>query len=327
MPLTVALIAAALLAYLFPQLGDTDGPLRPELTTKLAVTLIFLLQGLTLPTRKLLHSARRLKVHAYCLAANFLIAPLLMLGILELVGDSLPTDLANAFLYLAFLPTTISSAIVMTSNSRGDSSTALFACAFSNILGIFLTPLLCILFIPTLAHGSLPLLPTLQKLSLLILLPLVIGQLLRPLARETFDRLHPRFKTLSTALVVYIVFIAFCHSVTGQAWSSLSLPDLLKTIGLVLLFLAVLSIAIWRWSTIPTSDLPERIACFFCGSQKTLAAGVPMAAILFASQAESLGILLLPLMLFHPLQLVLGAALTPRFASLANKESGNQPAS
>ncbi|MDQ8205475.1 bile acid:sodium symporter family protein [Pelagicoccus sp. SDUM812003] len=321
---TLALVGAVVVAILLPDLGVKGGPLRAELTTKIAVFLTFLLQGLSLPTRQIAASAAKFKIHFYCQVANFVIAPLLMLGYLPLVGMFLIPDIHPGFLYLAALPTTISSAIVMTSSSGGDGSTALFSTTLSNILGIFITPTLCAFLLATGPSQGGSLGELIGKLSLLVLLPIVVGQLLRPFVREWVNRSKKLFKRLSNGFIVFIVYAAFCQSVKNGIWLQIGAPAVLATLVVTLVFLLLFSSVVWFGSKLITSRRPERIAAFFCGSQKTLATGVPMASVIFANQsgsmaAVSIGLIILPLMCYHPLQLILAGLLSPRFTKWAEE--------
>ena len=315
---TLALLAAVVAAVLFPELGAKGGPLKTELTTKIAVALTFVVQGLSLPTRHIARSAAKLRLHAFCQIANFVVAPLLMLGFLAIFGSFLHPGIRIGFLYLSALPTTISSAIVMTANSDGDSSAALFATALSNILGIFVTPLLCALLIESPSSGGPSLANLIGKLSTLVLLPLVVGQCIRPFVRGWAIRSKKLFKRLSNSFIVFVVFAAFCSSVQNGIWVETGAAAVGLTFGFVLLFLLCFSGLVWMASRLATGERPERIAAFFCGSQKTLASGVPMAPILFAhyqgQDAMMLGLVILPLMCYHPLQLILAGILSPFLA-------------
>ncbi len=314
--LTLALVAAIVLAALAPELGARGGPLRPETSAKAAVFLIFLMQGLSLPTRQLLRSAANARLHAFCLACNFLLGPALMLGLLAAFGPWLPENLRPGLLFLAVLPTTISSAVVMTANSRGDTAAALFATTLSNLLGIVATPFLCLWLLDAPNLQFPPLNPLFASLAGLVLLPLLLGQCLRPFAREPIRRAAPAFKTAANALVVFIVFAAFCDSAASGLWSRLGPDYLAAAFGLCLLYLAAFSGLVWFAAPLASRSPASRSAAFFCGSHKTIATGVPMATLLFAAApAADLGALLLPLMIFHPLQLILGGILAPRFAA------------
>ncbi|MBC2605436.1 bile acid:sodium symporter family protein [Pelagicoccus albus] len=318
---TLALLGAVLAAILFPELGVKGGPLQTQITTKIAVALTFVIQGLSLPTRQIAASATKLRLHAFCQVSIFLVAPLLMLGYMTVVGGLLHPGIEAGFFYLAALPTTISSAIVMTSNSEGDSSSALFSTTLANVLGIFATPLLCSIFLSASSEDGPQLSTLIGKLSMLVLAPLVLGQLIRPLVRDWAKASKKLFKRLSNSFIVFIVFAAFCQSVSSGIWGQIGLAAVLLTLVLTLVFLFLFSSVVWFSSPLGSSEKPERIAAFFCGSQKTLASGVPMASILFASLPAdgnmAIGLMILPLMCYHPLQLFLAGAISPYFAKIA----------
>src|SRR5690606_17054154 len=123
---TLGLAAAVAAALVWPRVGAPGGPLRPEVSAKLLVALIFLIQGLTLPTRQLIRSAGKLRLHLFCQACNFAAAPLLMLGLLLAIGSWIQPEIAAGLVFLAALPTTISSAVALTATSEGDTGAALF---------------------------------------------------------------------------------------------------------------------------------------------------------------------------------------------------------
>ncbi len=313
---TVALLAIVAAAFLFPEWGSQGGPLRAEITTKIAVALTFLVQGLSLPTRHIVASATKLRLHGFCQASIFLLAPAVMFCVLLVFGTWIQADLRTGFIYLSALPTTISSAIVMTANSDGDSSAALFSSTLANVLGIFATPVLCAFLLSASIEADLPLLPLIGKLSLLVLLPLLIGQSIRPFVREWALRSKQTFKRLSNSFVLFIVYAAFCGSFSSGIWLQVGTSELAIAFLLSILFLTLFSSIVWLASPLASRRIPERIAAFFCGSQKTLAAGVPMASLIFASnssgeQATSLGLIILPLICYHSMQLFLAGGLSP----------------
>ncbi|MEM9160215.1 MAG: bile acid:sodium symporter family protein [Verrucomicrobiota bacterium] len=312
---TLALIAAVIAATLFPEFGAQGGLLKSEFTTKALVALTFLIQGLSLPTTQILKSAAKVKLHLYCQICNFVLAPLIMLGALVLVGSHFHPGIYTGFIYLAVLPTTISSAIVMTNNADGDSSAALFSTTLSNILGVFATPILCSLLLNTGSKaevGSLG--PLIAKLSQLVLVPLIAGQILRRFVRDWANRSKGAFKKISNGAIIFIVYAAFCNSVKNGVWSQVSQSSIIFAILLTILFLGVFSSLVWFASPVAARTMPERIASFFCGSQKTLAAGVPMASVIFTSNGETnVGLILLPIMCYHPTQLFLAGFIAPVF--------------
>ena len=317
-------MGAVVLAVLFPGPGAAGGVLKTEVTTKALVALTFLILGLSLPTRQLLSSAAKIKLHAFCQLSNFVLAPAIMLGLLALFGSYLHEGIYLGAIYLSVLPATISSAIILTGNADGDSSAALFSTTLSNALGVFATPILCSILLKTSGETELSSLGALiSKLSMLVLLPLVIGQALRKFLRDWANRSKSLFKKTSNGAIVFIVYAAFCNSVENDIWSQVGFATIVSTIVFSLLFLGVFSLLVWIISPLAARDHSERIAAFFCGSQKTLAAGVPMASVIFSSMPgisnSVAGLILLPLMCYHPAQLFLAGFLSPVFKRASHK--------
>ena len=314
-----ALLGALLLAFLFPALGADEGPLRAGMLGKAGVMVIFFLQGLSLKTRELASGMQNLNVHAFVQSWIFLLSPLILWTagfILKTAG--LP-GLAAGFFYLGLLPTTISSAVAFTSAARGSVASAIFNTTFSNVLGVFWVPAGCLLFFS--AGGGLQaslLGPLLLKLAWLILLPLAAGQLLRPFAfgKPLFKALAPLFKHINQGIILFIVFAAFCKSVLDDTWGDVSPLSILLLLGLTLSAVLLIHGSVWLSSRWMLADPAERVTALFCGSQKTLAAGAPMAMAIFTDGTSlgetSLSLILLPLLCYHPLQLFLAAFLLPR---------------
>lgn len=321
---TLVLFAVVLLAFLLPEAGRSGGWLQTQWTGRLAAMLIFFLQGLSLPTRELARGLLHLRLHVFVQAWNFLLVPavawlfwLLFLRFFEPV-------LVSGFLYLAVLPTTISSAVALTTAAGGDVSAALFNTTLSNLLGVVLVPAWCFFLFAASAETLPPVLPLFGKVATLIALPLLLGQLLRPLVRERgwFARVRPRFKTVSNGCIAFIVFAAFSNSVVDDTWSRAGWHVLLEGFGGALLLLLVVASLVWWMSALWGLKGPGRVAGFYCASQKTLAAGVPLASAIFAGEAFvglDLGLLLLPLLCYHPLQLILAGVLLPGLRTTAGR--------
>ncbi len=308
------------LSAYFPEFGATGGVLKAEITTKIAIALIFLFQGLTLESRKLLSSAINLRLHVFCQSWIFVLSPLLMLAIVFLFHAWIPVDVRAGLLFLSVLPTTILSSTVFTASSHGDSGAALFSATLSNLIGVLATPLWCLALLSN-ANSSLPPVGSLiAKIALYILLPLTVGQVLRlvetlqPIARSR------RVKRLNNGLILFIIYAAFCDSFAKDVWSGFGLSSLILASVFSAVFLLLLSALVWTSSRLSSTDYGQRIAAFFCSSQKTLAAGVPMASVIFAGQHGPLqeSLIILPLMIFHALQLFLAGIVSGVLASRAS---------
>ena len=309
------LLTAVGLAFLFPQQGADGGLLRSEISSKFTVAIVFLIQGLTIPTRHFIASATNVRLHLYVQAVIFIAAPLLMQLALAILGSWIPNELQAGFVLLSVVPTTIFTAIFMTGQSQGNAAAALFSSVASNLLGIFATPLWCVYLLSTNA-SALPAIHTLfAKIALLVLLPTLIGQAIRPFCRERIEKLKPLLKNASNWIVLFIVYAAFCNSVVNDIWTTTSRSTILLAFAWALVFLLAFSAFAWLTTPLGSASYADRIAAFFCGSQKTLAAGVPMASVIFAGSGLEIGMLILPLMCYHAFQLILAGALSPALAS------------
>lgn len=318
----LALLAALLLASQIPQMADPTHPFPLKALTSGGIVVIFFLQGLTLPTASLISGIRDWRLLAFIQSTIFLLSPLLIgpAGALLLVLGY--PQLAQGFFYLALLPTTISSAVAFSAAANGNVPAAIFNTSLSNILGVFWVPLGCLLLFATENDiGLVPALDLLGRLARLVLLPLLLGQLIRPLmvARLPLPRLAPLFKFTNQGIIIFIVFAAMAQSFHQQAWDTLPGSALAITTGAALLALLAQHSAVWA-ATKRLRHRPDQITAFFCGSQKTLANGAPMAATIFSGDSQSLqidpGIILIPLLIYHFAQLVIAGFLLPRFKTV-----------
>jgi sodium/bile acid cotransporter 7 len=318
----LALLGAIVLAFLFPQLAARDGLLKAGLVSKAGVMVIFFLQGLSLKTRELAGGFKQLKLHAFVQGWIFVFsAIILVLAALVLRAFSLP-ELANGFLYLALVPTTISSAVAFTGAAGGNVPAAIFNTTLSNVIGVFWVPVGCLVVFAT--GGELPtdlLLPLLVKIIKLILLPLIAGQILRPFIHESplFLKARPSFKLVNHSIILFIVFAAIGQSLLSDAWEGIGAGSILLLIGVTALAVLLIHTGTWISSARLAANYPDRVAALFCGSQKTLAAGAPMAVAIF-SDGNALGginpgLMILPLLCYHPLQLLLAAMLLPKLGN------------
>jgi sodium/bile acid cotransporter 7 len=301
---------AVALAWLFPDAGAKGGALHPELINKLGVSLIFFLHGLTLSFGALLAGTKQWRVHALVQGSTFVLFPLLGLLLLGL-GSSLAPELKTGVFFLCALPSTISSSIALTAAARGNVPVAVFNATLSSLLGVVLTPLWLSLVLGTTGH-ALPFGSVVVDLLLLLVLPLVVGQAARPMLGKLAAAHKSRISVVDRLTILLLVYTSFCDSVKGGVWSSGATPLVVAGGASVLLLAAALGLT-WLAGGGLGLGRAERIAALFCGSKKTLASGVPMARLIFGAQ-PGLAIILLPIMIYHPLQLLVGGWLAGRLA-------------
>ncbi len=308
----VSLPLAIALAWLVPDAGATGGWLRSEVTTKLGVALIFLFQGLTLPSSALKQGASQWRLHLLVQAFTFLLFPLIGMALDVLVGPHLPPDLRLGFLFLCVLPSTVSMSAVLTGLAGGNTVGAIFNAALSNIIGVFITPI-WVAWLMKSGGQSQPLGGVVKEIVVLLLLPLAIGQIIRVFATSWADKNKKRLGNAASGLILFLVFTAFCNSVKAQFWAQQSAGVLLTaSVGVILIFIIAIAL-IEVLARMLKLDRPDRITATFCAPQKTIASGIPLAKAIFGAH-PGLGLILLPILFYHPLQLIVCGVLADRFA-------------
>lgn len=306
-----SLPVAVLLAFLLPEAGATGGWFRSEITTRVGVALIFLFQGLVLPTAALRQGASRWPLHLLIQSFTFLIFPLMGIGLDAAVGQHLPPDLRLGFLFLCVLPSTVSTSVVLTGLAGGNTVGAIFNAALSNVIGVVITPLWVAWLMKT-GGGQADLGGVIREIIMLLLLPLAAGQLLRWKVSLWADRNRKALGNASSALILFLVFAAFCNSAKARFWSGLG-GGVLATAAVGVLLVFILAVALVAGlSRAMKLDRGDRIAAAFCAPQKTIASGIPLAKAIFGAH-PGLGLILLPILLYHPLQLIVCGVLADRW--------------
>jgi solute carrier family 10 (sodium/bile acid cotransporter), member 7 len=320
----LGILGAVLLAYLWPEGGRQDGLLPVQSLTRFGVFWIFLSTGLSLPLNELRQSLRQWPLHLFAQSWIFVASPFLMFLVLQVNPTPVAPGLESGLLFLSFLPCTISSALVLTTASGGRSSVALINSSLSNILCVFLAPLYVSFLLHTESAQTLSLGEMLQRLASLILLPLTLGMLLKPALSPLLPRLKPWFRPVNNGVICFIIFTAFSRSFAEGIFAQAGDAATLQAAVGAMLLLGLNGILVWFVSQKVTASRQERIALFFCGSQKALATGLPMAVSFFASD-PAFGLIILPLMIYHPTQLILGALLRERFVIYSENGPSTRP--
>lgn len=308
------MIGMVLLASFTPQWGKSGGVLHGDQVANIGIAIVFFLNGLGLSTANLRQGASRWKVHVFVQLCTFVAFPLVWLLLRSVVSPWMSTGLALGFCYLAALPSTVSSSVAMTAIARGNVPVAIFNATLSSLIGIVLTPLLISLMAGHASGGALSFGDAVIGIAKQLLLPFVLGQLLRPLLLSWYQK-HKTFSTMLDRWVILIlVYNAFCDSVASGLWHDNGLDTIaIALLGAALfLFLALIST---RWAAKTFHfNTEDEIAAVFCASKKTLASGVPMAKLLFGAHPY-LGLILLPIMLYHQLQIFVCSIMANRYAS------------
>jgi solute carrier family 10 (sodium/bile acid cotransporter), member 7 len=304
----IALGGVLLFAVLLPQVAAPGGPLFPHITVHIAIAAAFFVSGLTLPTTQLRSAAGQWRLHSFVQLFCFALVPLLVLPLILLIRLlDLPAALGDGFIILGCLPTTIASCVIYTRAAGGNEAGALCNSVGGNIIGLLLTPVLIVMFLGT--HGDAPMSAVLRQLSFEVILPIIIGQILRLMLKVPS---FPRLRHVPSILLLYIILCVFSATFALGVDSTLIKAACWSVIMAAVLHAVFLGLS---WSSSAWSGLQftraDRIAALFCSTQKTMALGVPLVSVLYAHH-PNLAWLTLPLIVYHPLQLFVGGVIVSR---------------
>ncbi|MDC0744915.1 bile acid:sodium symporter family protein [Polyangium mundeleinium] len=315
----LALIAVVALAMAMPGPGATGGILHMNEVAAYGVAVVFFLYGLTLAPEKMKAGIKHWRLHLCVQLCTFVLFPVVVLLFGTPLKSFLPQEIWIGFFYTAALPSTVSSSVAMTSLAQGNVPAAIFNATLSSLIGVFATPLLMAWFLST-SGEAMPLLPVIGKIVLLVLLPIVIGQVARHGLAAWAQRNEKQIKLADRAIILAIVYNSFSDSMMEGIWQG---QDALRIVEILLGVLA-LFVLIYALMMIPCRLLgfnrPDTVACLFCASKKSLATGVPLAPIIFGAN-PALGLILAPIMLYHFCQLVIVSVIANRQARLALAEA------
>jgi solute carrier family 10 (sodium/bile acid cotransporter), member 7 len=310
-PYLFALIGVVTLAAILPARG-VGAPIMDGAVYG-AVALLFFLYGARLAPQAVAAGIAHWRLQSLVFASTFILFPAIGLTLTALLRPFLSPDLSLGLMFICVLPSTVQSSIAFTSIARGNVPAALCAASISNLFGMLLTPALVALLLN--AHGAGLSMTAVKDIALQLLAPFVAGQLLRPLIGAWLLRHKTITSVVDRGSILVVVYAAFSAGMAAGVWSQLSLASLALVLlldatmlGLVL----VVTTLVARWSGFSTED---EIAIVFCGSKKSMAGGIPMANILFPG--HPVGLIVLPLMLFHQAQLFACATLAQRYAQRA----------
>lgn len=305
---SLMLVGTVLIATLLPCRGSIAEVFR--VVTVLAIALLFFLHGAKLSRAAIIAGMTNWRLHLLVFAATFLLFPLLGLGFEQMALQLVAPPLAAGLLFLTLLPSTVQSSIAFTSIARGNVPAAVCSASLSNLIGIALTPLLVALLMDTtggtVGGGEL------RDIALQLLLPFVLGHLSRPLTATFVERRKAVLSLVDRGSILLVVYTAFSAAVVEGLWSKIPGWQLLAVVALCALLLAIVLFVTGMSARRLGFSKEDEITILFCGSKKSLASGVPMAGVLFS--AAQVGAIILPLMVFHQLQLLACAAIAQRYA-------------
>jgi sodium/bile acid cotransporter 7 len=307
---TLALLCTVCLASFLPVQGPAAQGF--EWLTTAAIALLFFLHGAKLSRSAVVAGMSHWRLHLLVFACTFVLFPIFGLLLKPVFSVVLTPDLAVGMLFLCTLPATVQSAIAFTAMARGNVAAAVCSASASSLLGVFITPLLVGWLVVSGGVSGTGNLDAVGHIMLQLMLPFVLGQLLQPWIGEFVRRHASGLKLVDQGSILLVVYTAFSAAVIEGLWKQVPLPMLLSLAVSCCLLLA-LSLATTTWASRAFGFSKEdEVAIVFCGSKKSLASGVPMAKVLFA--AHTVGVMLLPIMLFHQIQLMVCAVLAQRYA-------------
>jgi sodium/bile acid cotransporter 7 len=307
----LSLVLMIVLAWIQPSVGVTSKPVSLETIAGYGVSIIFFFYGLRLSPQKLREGLSNWKMHLVVQATTFLFFPLFILIFKPFFDDTSYSLLWLGTFFLASLPSTVSSSVVMVSIAGGNIPAAIFNASISSLLGVFITPLWMGIFLS--GTGDFNPWQIVGKLALQVLLPVAVGILLNHRWGAWAEKHKKALKLSDQTVILLIVYTAFCNSFINHVFDGFSaLQLLILGASMIALFFFVMGTV-----TIVCRSLgfrrKDKITVMFCGSKKSLIHGTVMSKVLFP-HSQVLGILLLPLMMYHALQIIIASMLAQRMS-------------
>jgi sodium/bile acid cotransporter 7 len=284
------LVGALVLATVLPASGDAA--VAVNWLANVTVVLLFFFHGAKLARSAVIEGLTHWRLHLLILGCTFVMFPLIGLGLATVFEGTLSPALWTGMLFMVALPSTVQSSIAFVSIAQGNVPAAIAAASASQVAGVFLTPLLVGMMVGAQDGGAMG--AGIGKVAMLILLPFVVGHLLRPWIGDFVAKYKSTIAITDRATILIAVYSAFSAAVIEGIWSRLPLADLLIL------------------SALCTGVLIAALLLTFCGTKKSLVQGVPMARVLFSG--PDLGLILLPIMIFHQIQLMVCAVIARRYA-------------
>ncbi|XP_006187286.1 sodium/bile acid cotransporter 7 isoform X1 [Camelus dromedarius] len=319
----VGIVLAISGAKLEPSIGVNGGPLKPEITVSyIAVATIFFNSGLSLNTEELTSALVHLKLHLFIQIFTLAFFPAAIWLFLQLLSITPINEwLLKGLQTVGCMPPPVSSAVILTKAVGGNEAAAIFNSAFGSFLGIVVTPLLLLLFLGS--SSSVPFTSIFSQLFMTVVVPLIIGQVVRRYIKDWLERKKPPFGAISSSVLLMIIYTTFCDTFSN--------PNIdLDKFSLILILFIICSIQLsfmlltFIFSTRNNSSFTpaDTVAIIFCSTHKSLTLGIPMLKIVFAGH-EHLSLIAVPLLIYHPVQILLGSVLVPTIKSwMVSRQKG-----
>ncbi|XP_017390300.1 sodium/bile acid cotransporter 7 isoform X1 [Cebus imitator] len=319
----IGIVLAIAGAKLEPSIGVNGGPLKPEITVSyIAVATIFFNSGLSLKTEELTSALVHLKLHLFIQIFTLAFFPATIWLFLQLLSITPINEwLLKGLQTVGCMPPPVSSAVILTKAVGGNEAAAIFNSAFGSFLGIVITPLLLLLFLGS--SSSVPFTSIFSQLFMTVVVPLIIGQIVRRYIKDWLERKKPPFGAISSSVLLMIIYTTFCDTFSNP---NIDLDKFSLVLILVIIFSIQLSFMLltFVFSTRNNSGFTpaDTVAIIFCSTHKSLTLGIPMLKIVFAGH-EHLSLISVPLLIYHPAQILLGSVLVPTIKSwMVSRQKG-----
>ncbi|XP_062514243.1 sodium/bile acid cotransporter 7-B-like [Corticium candelabrum] len=307
----IGLVVSILAAKVQPEVGKKGGLLKPEITIKyIAVSVIFLNSGLSLRTDDLKKALFSIRLHAFIQIFTLVFIPFAIFFLVWLLSySSLNIWLQKGLLVVSCMPPPVSSAVILTKAVGGNEAAAIFNSAFGSFLGIFVTPLLLLFLVG--ASGAVPVQSVFTTLFMTVVAPVLIGQVIRSFVREWLDKANLPFGALGKLILLVIIYTTFCDTFASASLDIESTDMAVIIIVVLLCQLSFLTLSFMLSTRVFKGFRPsDVVAIVFCSTHKSLTLGIPMLKIMYSGYSH-LSLISIPLLVYHPTQILLGGFLVP----------------
>ncbi len=311
----LAIAACIFLAWLYPNIGIRREPLSLDDVATFGVSMVFFLYGLRLSPQKLKEGLRNVRLHFVVQFMTFVTFPLIVLFLMRFVDftpDGPDYYQWLGIFFLATLPSTVSSSVVMVAIAGGNVPAAIFNASISSLIGVFVTPLWMSMFVNA-SSGGYPISDIVLKLILQVLVPIVLGLLLNKKFGAWAEAHKAKLKYSDQCTILLIIYTSFCQSFYDKMFEGHSIAHLAELTAMVIAMFFLLYFIIFCVSRLMKFNRKDTITALFCGSKKSLVHGSVMSNVIFSNSAIA-GVVLLPTMLYHAAQLVIVSAIASAMA-------------
>lgn len=313
----VYLLFSILVAYFFPGLATLQDGAFLDIATSIGVSLIFFFYGLKLSIEQIKFGLKNWKLHVVVQLSTFLIFPLIVLLFRPFVGDYIAENTWIGFFFLAALPSTVSSSVVMVSLAKGNIPAAIFNASISGLIGVAITPLWMSLFLDFTTENVLT--DVYGGLILEIIVPVIVGLLLQKFWGGWASRYSKVLANFDKLVILLIVYSSFAHSFANGVFDTLSNQYLVELlVAVILLFVLVYSVLYVLCKHVFKFSEEDQITALFCGSKKSLTHGSVFGKFIFLNNPLA-GLYFLPLMIYHALQIFIITFIAQRYHNQRRK--------